>query len=310
MRNAFIKTLIESTRKNDRIMVLTGDLGYSVFEEYIRLFPRNFINCGIMEQSMIGIASGMAMNGYIPIVYSIIPFLVMRGFEQIRNDVCYQNLNVKVVGVGAGFSYGPYGHTHHALEDIALMRTLPNMTVFTPGDPYEAQACTYAMFQIASPAYLRLGKAGEPIFHAQIPKNIMEKPLQIKKGSAGALFTVSTMLSRVIETSKEIEKRYGIQLSIYSFPTIKPLQKDTIVQLVKSYQFVATFEEHFLSGGFGSAIAEILSDAYCTSPLIRFGVPDHFLHKVGKQEYMLDCADLSVETIIGRLEPFLHARYE
>src|SRR3989344_5477087 len=139
MRNTFIKTLEEKARNNKQIVLLTADLGFSVFENYKKKYPKQFINIGIAEQNMTGVASGMAMEGKIPFIYSIIPFVTMRNFEQIRNDICYQNLNVKIVGIGTGFYYGPYGRTHHGIEDIGIMRTLPNLIIFSPADEYETQ---------------------------------------------------------------------------------------------------------------------------------------------------------------------------
>jgi len=132
VRIAFVNTLQELAKKNKNIMLLTGDLGYSVFERYIKLFPKQFINMGVAEQNMTGVAAGLAIENKTPFIYSIVPFITMRNFEQIRNDICYQNLNVKIIGVGAGFSYGPYGHTHHGLEDIGILRTLANLTIICP----------------------------------------------------------------------------------------------------------------------------------------------------------------------------------
>ena len=160
MRNTFAKVLLEEAKKNKKLIFLTGDLGFSVFEDFQKECPDQYINAGVAEQNMTGVAAGLAMEGMLPVIYSIVPFVTMRNFEQIRNDICYQNLNVKIVAVGAGFSYGPYGHTHHGLEDIGIMRTLPGLTILCPGDPVEAKLATRAMLKFTGPTYLRLGKGG------------------------------------------------------------------------------------------------------------------------------------------------------
>ena len=159
MRTAFVNTLIELAEKDENIYLLTGDLGFSVLEGFIQKFPERFINCGVAEQNMMGVAAGLALSGKKPYVYSIIPFVTMRCFEQVRNDICYQNLDVKIVGVGSGLAYGFLGATHHAIEDIAILRVLPNMTILSPGDPTEARELTLKSYQTKNPTYLRLNKS-------------------------------------------------------------------------------------------------------------------------------------------------------
>ena len=206
MRTTFAKTLLALAKKDKRIMLLTGDLGYSVFEDFQKEVPRQYLNMGVAEQNMAGVAAGMAMEGLKPIIYSIVPFTTMRNFEQIRNDICYQNLDVKIVGVGAGFSYGPYGHTHHGLEDIGILRTLPNLVILTPGDPVEVKLATTAMMKLKGPAYLRIGKAGEPILHKKIPEFAIGKGIVMKEGNDVTIIATSTMLGRAMEVSQELEK--------------------------------------------------------------------------------------------------------
>src|SRR5438445_7860670 len=169
MRTAFIQTLNELADRDPRVCLVVGDLGFSVIEEFAERFPDQFLNAGVAEQNMIGLAAGMSMTGKIVLTYSIGNFGTLRCLEQIRNDVCYHRANVKVVAVGGGLAYGNLGVTHHASEDVAIMRALPNMTVVSPGDPIEARLATKAVVALDGPAYLRLGKAGEPVVHEKDP---------------------------------------------------------------------------------------------------------------------------------------------
>jgi len=183
MRTAFIKTLCELAEQDERIWLLCGDLGYSVLEGFSSRFPNRFVNVGVAEQNMTGIAAGLALSGKVVFIYSIANFPVMRCLEQIRNDVCYHNLNVKIVTVGGGLTYGSLGYTHHGVEDIAVMRVLPNMTVIAPGDPVEARLATQAILNTPGPCYLRLGKAGEPVVHQIEPEFQVGKAISLQLGS-------------------------------------------------------------------------------------------------------------------------------
>jgi len=297
MRITFVKTITELARKNSKIILLTGDLGFSVFEEFIRVCPKQFINAGIAEQNMTGMAAGLASEGKIPIIYSIIPFVTMRNFEQIRNDVCYQNLNVKIVGIGAGFSYGPYGHTHHALEDIGILRTLANITILCPGDPMEAGLATKAMMNQTGPVYLRLGKAGEPVIHKSIPDFIIGKAIILNDGKDLTLVATSTMLERGKEITDALKQK-GISVRFISMPTIKPFDEEVILKAAKETKAIFSLEEHSIIGGLGSAIAEVLAEHNTNILFRRFGVPDRFTKCIGKQEYMREVNDLGLDQIL------------
>ena len=185
MRTAFIKTLTELAKKDKSIYLLTGDLGFSVFEEFKKKFPDRFINCGVAEQNMMGVAAGLAMNRKKVVVYSIIPFVTMRCFEQVRNDVCLQNLDVKIVGVGGGMSYGQQGLTHHAIDDIAVMRSLLNIRIIVPADPIETELAVKSMLKINGPVYLRLEKSEEENIHSKPFNYKIGEIYEIKKGKAG-----------------------------------------------------------------------------------------------------------------------------
>jgi len=300
MRITFVKTLTEFAKKNPQVILLTGDLGFSVFEDFIQTCPNQFINAGIAEQNMAGMAAGLASEGKIPVIYSIIPFVTMRNFEQIRNDVCYQNLNVKIVGVGAGFSYGPYGHTHHALEDIGILRTLANMTIFCPGDPVEVQATTKAMLQLKGPAYLRLGKAGEPVIHPTGIHFQIGKGIIIEKGNDLTIIATSTMVYRALEVAKQLQSK-NITVRLVSMPTIKPFDEELIRQCVKETKKIFTLEEHSIIGGLGSAVSEVIAEYGKPVVFKRIGVPDRFTKVIGKQDYMRAANGLEVHQIVKNI---------
>lgn len=300
MRKTFSNILFHQAQKNKKIMLLTGDLGFSVFEEFIKTMPSQYLNAGIAEQNMTGIAAGMAMEGKLPIIYSIVPFITMRNFEQIRNDICYQNLNVKIVGVGAGFSYGPYGHTHHGLEDLGVMRTLANMVILAPGDPVEVSLATKAMLKHVGPVYLRLGKSGEPTIHSSLPKFRIGKGIILKDGKDITIFGTSTMLQTSVEVSDLLGKK-GLSVRLISLPCIKPIDTKIILESAKRTRALFTIEEHSIIGGLGSSVAEILAENSAGGIFLRFGVKDSFTKVIGVQDYMREVNGLSPKQISKKI---------
>lgn len=300
MRAAFASTLLALAKANKNIILLTGDLGFSVFEEYIEQLPNQYLNAGVAEQNMTGIAAGMAMEGKIPVIYSIIPFITMRNFEQIRNDICYQNLNVKIVGVGAGFSYGPYGHTHHGLEDIGILRTLPNLTILCPGDPIEARLCVCAAFQADTPVYIRLGKGSESTIHAKEPSFAIGKGLVIHDGTDITILTTSTMLSTGQKVLELLAKK-NISVRFISMPSIKPLDIELLKESATKTKSLFSIEEHSVIGGLGSAVSEVIAENSLSVIFRRFGVPDRFTKAIGSREYMRAINDLSPQKIASKI---------
>ncbi len=300
MRIAFVNTLYESAQKNKDIMLITGDLGFSVFENYIKNLPKQYLNAGVAEQNMTGLAAGLAMEGKIPFIYSIVPFVTMRNFEQIRNDICYQNLNVKIVGVGAGFSYGPYGHTHHGLEDIGVLRTLANLTIFCPGDPIEVEFVTRQTLKIKGPVYIRLGKAGEPVIHNTKSKLEVGKGAMITDGKDLTIIATSTMLYRAFEVSKNLTKK-GLSVRVVSMHTLKPFDSDIIISSAKKTRAIFSLEEHSVIGGLGSAVSEVLAENSISTKFKRLGVPDRFTKVIGNQEFMREANNLSVDQIVNTI---------
>ena len=286
MRKALVKVLTERMAWDDSVYVLTADTGFHVFDEFQQQFPDRFMNVGISEAAMIGMAAGMAQAGKQVFVYGIVPFVTMRCFEQIRNDLCYPDLPVRVVGVGGGLTYGPAGMSHHSIEDIAVMSCLPNMTVVCPGDPVEVEKAVAAVMSLPGPCYLRLGKTGEPIVHTQGADGFaIGKGIRLREGRDVALIATGNMLTTACEACELLAGR-GLEPELISMHTVKPIDRELIVDLASRCHTVATIEEHSILGGLGAAVAGIAADEELDVRLRRFAVPDVYVHEAGSQDYL------------------------
>lgn len=290
MRDTFVKTLIEEAKKNKDIELITGDLGFGVLKPYWETVPNQFTNAGIAEQNMTTVAAGMALEGKTVFTYSIGNFPTIRCLEQIRNDCAYHNANVKVVCVGGGFVYGSLGMSHHATEDIAMLRALPDVTVVCPGDLVEAEEATKAIANMPGTCYLRLGRGGEKRIHDKIDNFEIGKAIKIRSCDESlekklAVFSTGAILDDTSDACDQLEKE-GIGIEQYSFHTVKPIDKETIRSCAEKYSYIVTVEEHNIVGGFGSAVAEVLSEMGCGVKLIRIGLEDLFCTRVGNQNYL------------------------
>lgn len=283
MRKTFINTLIDLARKDKDIVLITPDMGFSVLEPFFEEFPERAINCGIAEQNAVSIASGLALMGKKPYVYTIIPFLVERAFEQVKLDVAYMNTNVKLIGIGAGFTYGAAGVTHHAIEDISLMRTLPNMTVCCPGDNNEAKQIIEKTVNNNKPMYVRIGRHNRGIFD----NNTIEigKASIIEEGEDIAVISTSNMLPDAYDYCQKL-KSEGRKPYLISMHTIKPLDKECLLSLINKGVEIHTLEEHSIIGGLGSAVAEVIAESGKGVKFKRIGIPDKFSHYIGSQKYI------------------------
>lgn len=300
MRTNFIKQLIEEARHNERIFLVIGDLGYHVIEPFAEEFPDRFLNIGIAEQNMAGVATGLAMSGYNVYFYSIGNFPTLRCLEQIRNDIAYHKANVKVVSVGAGYAYGSLGATHQATEEIGCLRVLPNMVVATPGDPIEARAITKLSANYDGPMYIRLGKAGEKIAHSEesIVLNIGDiLPVLTKEGNKKAVLACGNIMEAT--KCQIIEKK--LPYDLFSIPFVKPINDEQLAAIVNNHpDGLITIEEHQLSCGMGSAIVERLNDLYteggiASYPIVkRIAIPDEFVNVVGSQKYLREVEKLRI----------------
>jgi len=301
MRTAFINALCEIAEEDERVWFLTGDLGFSVLERFYNRFPERYVNVGVAEQNMTGIAAGLALAGKIVFTYSIANFPTLRCVEQIRNDVCYHNANVKIVAVGGGLVYGAQGVTHHGTEDLAIMRALPNMMVVAPGDPVEAALATRAIVERPGPCYLRLGRAGEPIVHQTPPDFRIGKAITVREGSDVTLIATGGMLYNTMQAGEQLTQQ-GVQGRVLSMHTIKPLDTGAVLAAAQETDAIMTIEEHSIIGGLGSAVAEVLAGTDSKKALFRrFALPDEYLKDVGSQEYLWRKNSLSVEQIANRI---------
>lgn len=300
MRSGIIKEIHNLMRKDENIYFLTGDLGYNVLEEMQKEFPKRVLNMGVAEQNMMSVAAGLALSGKKVYVYSIIPFATMRCYEQIRNDVCYNKADVTILGVGSGLSYGILSSTHFALEDIAIIRALPNITVFSPADEIEAVLGVKELYKQKGPAYIRIGKKEEP--------KIYDKPYDLKigkgnlllEGSDITIFTTGTIMSEVLKAA-ELLRGKKIKTSIVNIHTIKPLDKNLIVQESRFKKHVFVIEEHGKIGGLGSAILEAISEEEDFPKTTLIGTDDHFIKDIGSQDYLRSVTGLSSTKIVDKI---------
>ena len=297
MRQAFIDTLYNISKKDEKIFLLNGDLGFSVLEKFTETFSQRSLNMGVAEANMMGVAAGLAMSGKKVFVYSIIPFVTSRVHEQIRDDIALQRANVKIVGVGSGFTYGQLGPTHHSIEDISIMRAIPNMTIVCPGDPFETEELTKALVNFDGPAYLRIGKKGEPRVHNKKPFLKIGKGIVLKNGNDCTLIATGNMLSVAVEVS-DILKNFDIKARVISMHTIKPLDKNVIYRAVEETPAVFTLEEHSIMGGLGSAVAEVIAEGRGKVFFKRLGIRDVFTTIAGSQDFLRDYHDLSPKNIV------------
>jgi transketolase len=304
VRNAFIRTLVELAERDTRIHLVVGDLGFGIVEPFVERFPERYLNAGVAEQNMTGIAAGMAMCGKIVFTYSIANFPTLRCLEQIRNDVCYHNADVKIVSVGGGLGYGSLGVSHHATEDLAILRSLPRMAVVAPGDPWEAEMATRAAVSHDGPCYLRLGKSGDPQVHHNTKVDFrLGQAIPVRQGDGICLIATGAILDNVVKAADRLAQS-GVRCRVLSMHTVKPLDEKAVLSAARETGAIVTVEEHSILGGLGSAVAELLSESSHPRVLFkRLGLPPDFTTRVGSQEYLRSVYGLSVDGILGLLGP-------
>ncbi|MCL6090740.1 MAG: 1-deoxy-D-xylulose-5-phosphate synthase [Candidatus Thermoplasmatota archaeon] len=304
MRTAFVNELENIMDKDENTFLLTGDLGFSVFERLRERWSKQYINMGVAEQNMIGVAAGMALTGKQVFVYSIIPFVVYRPFEQIRNDVCYQNLPVRLVGVGAGFSYSDAGFTHHAIEDYGILRSFPNLTILSPADSLEVTAQMKQINSLGGPSYMRLGRNGEPILHDKQKFLKIGKALELTRGDDILFVATGSILGKAITIGKLLES-VGYTVTILDYHTIKPFDDESLLKSLDGKRLVVTFEEHLVTTGLYSLVAQTILSNDLSIRIIPFGIGESAIHYSGTREYMLTQYGVSDQLIYEKIKKAL-----
>ena len=302
MRDTFVKTLVELAKEDKNIELVTGDLGFGVLKPFWEQCPDQFTNAGIAEQNMTSMAAGMALEGKIVFTYSIGNFPTLRCLEQIRNDCAYHNANVKIVCIGGGFVYGSLGMSHQATEDLAVLRALPKVIVMAPADLVEAEVCTRALVKHKGTAYLRLGRGGEKRIHEKIEGFEIGKAIKVYDGEPIAVFSTGAIFEEVV-SAVEVLKERGYNPAVYTFPTVKPIDKMLIEKISREFELITTVEEHNVVGGFGSAVAEVMAEmkekkAY----LLRIGLEDEYSVRVGNQKYLRAQYGMDSKAIVEKIE--------
>ena len=297
MRDAVVRTLTELAPQHPEMLFLTGDLGFGVVEKFAARFPHQFLNVGVAEQNMSGLAAGLALEGHSVFTYSIGNFPTLRCLEQIRNDICYHDANVKIISVGGGMSYGPVGMSHHATEDLAILRSLPNMTVFSPGDLWEAAEAARYLVKQKGPAYLRLDKSAAKLNPREGEAFIPGKIRTVQEGVDVTLAATGGILGEALRAA-EILAGQGIRSRVLSVHTLKPLDTATLITAAKETGGIVSIEEHNVDGGLGGAIAESLMECGVVPRFFsRIGLRNTFSSVVGSQQYLRNVYGLDAEAI-------------
>ncbi len=301
MRNAFIDELTLLAEEDDKIFLIIGDLGFGVIENFEKSFPNQFLNAGVAEQNMMGMAAGLASAGYKVFVYSIGNFPVFRCLEQIRNDICYEELDVSIVSIGAGLSYGTLGYSHHAIDDIGVMSALPGMTIYSPADPIETRRALRESVSIQSPKYFRLGKSGEPNIFNQT-STVFPNWTELTSGNDLLVLTTGAITNEAIEAAALLQN-LGIEISVVAVPVLKPLAFDK--NLVGRFDNVIVLEEHSTAGGLGTILSEQFALNGVRANLVKLGLPDHVHHELGSQKHLRHHFKLDAVGIVDKVKQIL-----
>ena len=300
MRLPFFTSLYQIMQQDRQAVLLMADTGAIVMDDIRADFPDRCINVGIAEENMIGLAAGLAMSGKTVYTYAIIPFSTMRCYEQIRVDICVQRLSVKLIGVGAGIDYSTLGPTHHGLEDIALMRLLPDMTIFSPCDDVQAGAFAQMAYETPGPFYIRLDRSGQPLVYQKGSEDFSQGLSILKEGIDLSIIATGKMVLTAIEVAKALSKR-SINAGVIDLYRVKPLNIDLILKAIGNCQRVITLEEHSIIGGIGSAVAEVLAESGRATQFQRIGLPDSFCRQYGTRQFLQSEIGIDAQGIIDAL---------
>ena len=305
MRNALVKTIINKYRQDQRTVLITGDLGFMAFEELREIMGSNFINAGVAEANMIGLAAGMSHLGYRPIVYSMIPFVTLHCLEQIRVVLCQTLRNVTIVGIGSGYSYGNQGPSHHAIEDIAAMSALPGMTVIAAADPFEVEKGLLAAIEAKGPVYLRLAKNGESVINCDRRSFEIGRFTPLRQGQDAVIFATGEITGQCVKLADQLDKE-GYKVAVHSCHTLKPFDCDTVVKVAGKTKLIFTAEQHVESGGLASKVALILAKQASAAKFYPFCIDDKYSSICGDKEYLEDVDGLSHDKMKKQILHFLN----
>lgn len=297
MRNAFFNELESLFAEDPRVIFITGDLGYKLFDRMQKIDSSRVINFGVREAAMVGFAAGLSKAGFLPFAYSIAPFITLRCLEQIKVDLCYNKLRVVLVGVGGGVTYGTNGPTHHGIDDIAVLSCLPGLRVWTPADPMEVRACVRMVPHLTEPVYLRLGRQGELNVHdpqAGLPR--IDTPVVVRAGDSGVIVVSGFILHQVLVASEQLQT-WGIAPTIIQVPTFKPFPENYFIDLLRDGRPVMTVEESIAPGGLGHEIAKILAQIGAGNPYAMLSLPQEFSPACMDRERSLEWAHLDPSNI-------------
>ena len=305
MRAAFSEALVRLAKADPNVLLLTGDHGYALFDDFRKVCPVQYINAGIAEQNMVGMAAGLARVGFRPFVYGLSAFIPVRVVEQIKLDVAHDQLPVVLIGDGAGFVYSHLGTSHQSTEDIACTRAIPSLSVYSPADRFEVTACMDMAYQSKAPVYMRMGKSDRGAVHATVPQSKVGSLLPVKLGKAGDIALIAT--GSLVRTAIDLAEMQHPDAAVWSAPFIKPINCEQVTAICEQSRAVVVLEEHSVLGGLGSVITEIASE-FAPVRILRVGVRDRFSHHCGTYEHLLEEHGLDRVAIGQRIRDFLTAR--
>jgi transketolase len=285
MRKTFIDTLCKIAKDNENVWLLSGDLGYNVLEQFSTQFPHRYINTGVAEQNMMGVAAGLSLSGKIVFTYSISNFTIMRCLEQIRNDVCYHNLNVNIIGVGGGFTYGSAGYSHHAVEDYGVLMPMPNMSIFVPCDPIETKLCIEIAYEFEGPSYIRLEKNCNYSVHSSVPDYSIGHPIQILEGKDATIVCTGGIVNEAMKAAKSLAE-LDINVSISSLPTVKPIDITSLAAILNT-PIIMTIDEHSEFGGISQLVNKaIIQYQINVHEVVNLCISDDIIYSIGSQDFI------------------------
>ena len=305
MRDAFSNTLVALAKADPNVLLLTGDHGYALFDVFRCECPNQYINAGIAEQNMVGMAAGLARAGFKPFVYGLAAFIPVRVLEQIKLDVAHDNLPVIFIGDGAGFVYSHLGTSHQSTEDIACTRAIPNLAIYSPADRFELSACMNAAYNSGLASYIRMGKSDRGDVHKSNLATFSNLLLNVNQASDSRVAIMAT--GSMVKMALNLVNEGFIQASVWSVPNIKPVNVRQVIKICEANDLIITMEEHSVLGGLGSIIAEISSE-FSPKKILRIGVQDRFSHYCGTYEYLLKEHELDIDSVKYQIARFIQSK--